>query len=360
MFGKQTKTKASDVTSWWLQLIFATGLMLIAILIAYWLEKWLLPNTATVLILLLGVISTASLTSFIPSAYAALIGAVVFNVLFTKPRGTLHMSEPVEIATLAVFIATAMVCIYWVINHRNSQAKRHAAEVRSQLLLSLSHDLRTPLASVMGNLTTWLDYHPRLQREEQNELISNAVFEAERLQSYIDNILHATRFAYQQVHLNREPLVLQQVIRNVTDRFPMLQDKLDVELPETAIVVSGQQVLLEQALFNLLDNALRYRRPQSNVKLLLEAHTHESVTLSISNHVDDDFASYSLQLWGQPLVSSKQGDSGAGGLGLGFAVATSILSAHEFVLRAYHDKSSNLVVVELVMPVIDGGFDVTS
>ncbi|WP_258806960.1 DUF4118 domain-containing protein [Pseudidiomarina sp. CB1] len=355
MFGTQTQTKTNERKALWLQFIVANVLMLAAVVIAFLLEQWLLPNTATVLILLLGVISTASLTSLIPSAYAALLGAVVFNVMFTKPRGTLHMTEPVEIATLAVFIATAMVCIYWVINHRNSQAKRHAAEVRSQLLLSLSHDLRTPLASVMGNLTTWLDYHPRLHRDEQNELISNAVFEAERLQSYIDNILHATRFAYQQVHLNREHLSLQSIIADVVDRFPMQQDSLDVKLPAKDVFISGQRVLLEQGLFNLIDNALRYRSPQSIVSTTLDTSSNGLLQLIIRNQVAEDFPTQSLQQWGQPLVSSKQGDSGTGGLGLGLAVAASIFSAHAIPMRFRHDKHSGTVVIELVLQTVDGG-----
>lgn len=355
MFGIQTKT--NDHSPLWLQFVFANALMLAAVVLAYLLEKWLLPNTATVLILLLGVISTASLTSLIPSAYAALVGALVFNVLFTKPRGTLHMSEPVEIATLAVFIATSMVCIYWVINHRNSQAKRHAAEVRSQLLLSLSHDLRTPLASVMGNLTTWMDYHPRLPREEQNELISNAVFEAERLQSYIDNILHATRFAYQKVNLNREPLCLQSILSDVIDRFPMQQDTLKLKLPTQDIIINGQKVLLEQALFNILDNAFRYRQPCTDVTITLNTEHSGMIQLIITNQVAEDFQSYSLQYWGQPFVSSKQGDSGAGGLGLGVAVAVSIFSAHHFAMRARHEKAASAVVVELSMQQVGEGTD---
>lgn len=355
MFGIQTKAQPNDRSPLWLQFVLANALMLAAIVLAFLLEKWLLPNTATVLILLLGVISTASLTSLIPSAYAALVGAFVFNVLFTNPRGTLHMIEPVEVATLAVFIATSMVCIYWVINHRNSQSKRHAAEVRSQLLLSLSHDLRTPLASVMGNLTTWMDYHPRLPREEQNELISNAVFEAERLQSYIDNILHATRFAYQKVNLNREPLCLQTIINDVCDRFPLQQDSLKVKVPDHDIIINGQKVLLEQALFNLLDNALRYRQPESNVNVALQAEHNEVIRLVISNQVAADFPSHSLQQWGQPLISSKQGDSGAGGLGLGIAVAVSIFSAHDFTMRIRHEKNASAVVVELTMQQVAGG-----
>lgn len=360
MFAKQINSNSQSRSTFWLHFAVANALMLTAVLIAYLLEKWLLPNTATVLILLLGVMSTASLTSLFPSVYAAFVGAVVFNVLFTKPRGTLHMTEAVEVATLAVFIVTALVCVYWVINHRNSQAKRHAAEVRSQLLLSLSHDLRTPLASVMGNLTTWLDYHPRLQRDEQNELISNAVFEAERLQSYIDNILHATRFAYQSVQIKREQLSLKLLLRSVVDRFPLAQSTLNLNLPTDDFIVNGQRVLLEQALFNLIDNALRYRAPFSVVTISIENENKNSVRLCITNQVAETFQPQSIQTWGQPLVSSKQGDSGTGGLGLGIAVANSIFFAHEFTMRALFNKATQSVIVEVSMHAEVGGSHVNT
>ena len=329
--------------------------MLVATGLAFLLERWLLPNTATVLILLLGVITSAVLTSYAIAALAAVIGGVVFNVLFTQPRGTLHMTEPSEIATLGVFVVTALVCIYWVIGHRTSQNERRAAEIRSQLLFSLSHDLRTPLASVMGNLTTWLDYHPRLNRAEQNELISNAVFEAERLQSYIDNVLHATRFAYHQVRLIKQNLQLNAVLQSVIDRFPLQQDAINLELPQHDVTIAGQRLLLEQGLFNLLDNALRYRLADTQVRLAWQLNDNQSAVLSISNVTLQDFNAGALQRWGQPFISSKQGDSGSGGLGLGIAVAESIFSSHGFSIQPSFNDDYQLLTVTIVMPTVAKG-----
>ncbi|MFC0444704.1 DUF4118 domain-containing protein [Pseudidiomarina halophila] len=332
-----------------MEFILVLAVMALTGVLAFILERWLLPSSGTALLLLLGVIGSAVLTSFRGAVFAAFIGALTFNVMFTTPRGTLHMAELDEIATLGVFIGTAMISSYWVLRDRFARSELRAAELKSQLLLSLSHDLRTPLASVVGNLTTLLDYSPRLTRTEQNELISNAIREADRLQHYLENLLQATRLEYKSVQVNKQPIAITQLMQAVIDRFDPEESPALLEIEANGVCVNAQPALLEQAIYNILDNAFRYRATETQVQVRshYNALTNQ-LQLTIVNSVREDFDAKQLESWGQPFISHRIRDRGDGGLGLGIAVAYGIIAAHEGEITAELDEHQRELSVSII------------
>ncbi|RUO57890.1 sensor histidine kinase [Pseudidiomarina insulisalsae] len=336
-----------------IQLLRVVGIMLTTAAIAFLLEQWLLPSSGTALILLLGVIVTTVMTSFRGAVIAAIVGALLFNILFTTPRGTLHMIEVEEIATLVVFFLTAMASSYWVVRNRTAQTELRAAELKSQLLFSLSHDLRTPLASILGNLTTLLDYRQRISTHEQNELLTNAVGETNRLQHYLENLLQATKFEYKSVQLTYETIHLSELLQSVVDRLETSAPELSLELSEEALHFHGQRALLEQALFNLLENALRYRKPGTAVRVEVSVATSPEtvVKIAISNQVDPGFDPQQLTFWGEPFISRRNKDHGAGGMGLGISVAYGIIRAHKGQINAILETAEKRVIVSIELPI---------
>jgi two-component system sensor histidine kinase KdpD len=144
---------------------------------------------------------------------------------------------------------------------REMDQARMAAEtekLRTALLTSISHDLRTPLASILGSATSLKAYRASLGEKEQDELIGTIREEAERLNHFIANLLDMTRLESGALAPNLEAVDLSDVIGSVLRRAPLGDHRVSLELEPGLPLLRLDPVLFEQVLFNLLDNAAKY------------------------------------------------------------------------------------------------------
>lgn len=313
--------------------------------LAYVLERWLLPSSGAVLVILAGVIITA-LNVKGRSAYAAvLFGAAIFNFFFTEPRGSLHMQDIEEIATISVFTAIGFAMVYWIIRERAQRVELNDAELRSTILLSLSHDLRSPLTSIMGNLSTLQIYKDKISTTEHDELLNSAMSESQRLHHYLENLFQVTRFEHAPVNIIAKPTSINRVIEQALARFTGV-DSVIVECSESNDIIADLHAsLFEQALYNIFDNALRYRLPNSHVHCRIQRRNDHTV-ICIENQLQRPLED-SPQQWLKPFYSSRLGDRGVGGAGLGLSVARSIILAHQGRITLHSQSQQLQVVIEL-------------
>jgi two-component system sensor histidine kinase KdpD len=132
--------------------------------------------------------------------------------------------------------------------------------LRSSMLTSVSHDLRTPLASIIGALSSLKSYRDRYDQPTRDELLGTALSEAERLDRFVGNLLDMTRLDAGAIVPNKEPVDAGDLISTVLRRAaPLLQDRDVTSSIEPGLPpLSLDFVLAEQVLFNLLDNAAKY------------------------------------------------------------------------------------------------------
>lgn len=303
---------------------------------AIFLEQWLVPAAGTALILLGGVIVTTLLTRPVIGYAVAVMGAFAFNILFTAPRYSLHMQEVDEIATLVVFLIIALGSVSLVSRIQQQTSALADAQLRAQLLLSLSHDIKTPLTSVLGNLTTYQSYQQRLTQRERDELIDGAIAETERLQNYIQNLLQATRLEYGAIALQTKPTDLVELCRDVILRFDQ-SERFELKYTVESSIIDVQRPLLEQALFNLFDNALRYSPTGSKVLIGTTVSPTDQL-LSIKNENSEKDYQVIQQSF-QPFANQSSNDTKLAGTGLGLAVAASIIKAHGAQLEVRRSHS---------------------
>jgi two-component system sensor histidine kinase KdpD len=132
--------------------------------------------------------------------------------------------------------------------------------LRSSMLTSVSHDLRTPLASIIGALSSLRSYRDRYDEPTRDELLGTALSEAERLDRFVGNLLDMTRLDAGAIVPKREPVDAGDLVSTALRRaMPLLKDKIVApsvapDLPPLSL----DFVLAEQVLFNLLDNAGKY------------------------------------------------------------------------------------------------------
>jgi two-component system sensor histidine kinase KdpD len=141
--------------------------------------------------------------------------------------------------------------------------------LRNALLTSVSHDLRTPLTAIIGALTTIESAEEPLDAAVRSELIATARSEAERLNRFVGNLLDVTRLESGNLRARLVPTDIADVVETVLERGKsMLADHVvEVALPDDLPSVSADFTLLEQALFNLLDNAAKYSPAHTKIRI---------------------------------------------------------------------------------------------
>jgi signal transduction histidine kinase len=203
--------------------------------------------------------------------------------------------------------------------------------LRRELVANVSHDLRTPLASLQGYLETLQLKKDSLTREEQLEYIEIAARHSRRLGKLVSELFELARLDSTDGTPEREPFSLAELVQDVLQKFELRAReagvRLDVRLDANVPFVYANIGLIERVLENLLDNALRHTPEGGTVDLALEPG-EGAVTVRLSDtgcgisshdlpHIFDRFY--------RPRASRGRGDEGAG---LGLAIARRILELH--------------------------------
>lgn len=141
-----------------------------------------------------------------------------------------------------------------------SRLRNEREKLRSMLLSSVSHDLKTPLASVIGALSVYQTMGTTLSEEHRTTLITTALEEAQRLDNFITNILDITRLESGEVEFRKEWVSPQEILRKVERRMRtrLRHHTLTTELAAPAIELHVDPASIEQMLQNLFDNAAKY------------------------------------------------------------------------------------------------------
>ncbi len=155
--------------------------------------------------------------------------------------------------------------------------------LRAALLTSLSHDLRTPLATILGSITTLRELRDTLPAPARIDLELAIEEEAQRLSRYVDNLLHMTRL---QSGLTLRPTwvdpgdILTAAITRARRAFPSA--RISAAGAEALPLIRAEAGLLEQALFNLIDNAVKFSTAPAQVQIASHA-TETDLTLSVTD-----------------------------------------------------------------------------
>lgn len=157
--------------------------------------------------------------------------------------------------------------------------------LRAALLTSVSHDLRTPLATIIGSLTSLRGYGRDYDAATREALLATIQAEAERLNRFIGNLLDMTRLESGAIELKPEPADLGEIVGTALQRSGKLlaQHRVEIDIAADLPMLRVDYLLLEQTLFNLLDNAAKYAPPATPIEI---AARHEGgvAIITVSDH----------------------------------------------------------------------------
>lgn len=240
---------------------------------------------------------------------------------------------------------------------REMGAVKAAAEterVRNTLLASISHDFRTPLASILGASTTLIAFGDKMSSPTRADMLIQIKEETEHLDRMVRDLLAITRLEAGGLELRRDWLDLKETADRVaiTARRRWPGRVIDVAA-EAAPLVEADATLIEQALSNIVENALRHGGPAAQVTIAVRDQAHDAVIA-----VSDDGAGITPEAL--PHIFEKFASSGSrdrrdGGesTGLGLAIAKGIVEAHGGSIRAespVDGRAGTRLTITLVKP----------
>ena len=233
------------------------------------------------------------------------------------------------------------------------EAQRRAAteRLRSALLTSLSHDLRTPLAAILGAATGLETYGASLAPAERAGLLATIREEAERLGQFVANLLDMTRLEAGAITARREPVELDEAIGSALRRTGRLlaAHRVSVELPADLPLLDLDPVLFEQVLVNLLDNAAKYTEAGSTVALAARV-ADEGVELTVADEGAGIPAEILPRIFDK-FVRAAGADHRRAGTGLGLAICHGFLTAMGASIRAANRTDRKGAVFTLTLPI---------
>ena len=297
-----------------------------------------LPRVVPALLLLAPVLAAGLLSGRLVAAAVALETALAFALGFLPPIGSPLVELTHDAIALAIFVVVAGALgtiISTVLTSERRRAQAERAQVvslqevdaqRSALLRSVSHDLRTPLASIRAVVTD-LQADAPFDVATRDELLAIVAAETERLDRLVANLLSMSRIEAGAFLPGREAVDLGELIEISVGRLEHALDKVEVvlEVAEDLPAVEGDFVQLDQVVSNLVENAARHSPEGGRVTVRAEREA-ERGTVVIS--VLDEGPGIPEAQRQEVLEPFRSGD-GSTSTGIGLAICRSVIEAHD-------------------------------
>jgi two-component system sensor histidine kinase KdpD len=253
--------------------------------------------------------------------------------LQAERRDALDDGDRALLEALVGSVATAVDRIRLRDEVRQARLAAEIGRQRGGFLSAISHNLRTPLTAVKAAATTLLSSWSRIEPEERRELLETIADEAERLERLVRNTLELSRIRAGALDVHRQPVDIADLVQHAVRRLRPIarahRVRLDVDedLPEMWLDVA----MLEQILLNLLENALRFAPPGSEILVAVKAADAEHVEVRVADHGPGVPPAACERIFEEFRSADDRPDSG--GTGLGLAIVRALVRAHEGTVR---------------------------
>jgi two-component system, OmpR family, sensor histidine kinase KdpD len=224
--------------------------------------------------------------------------------------------------------------------------------LRSALLTSISHDLKTPLAAILGSAGTLRDLSNKLTNAEKIDLLATIIDESERLNRFIANLLDMTKLESGAITPNLAPHDLSEIVGSALHRADkiLVRHKVQLQLATDLPMIALDAVLFEQVLFNLLDNAAKYAPPGTTITIR-GWRDNESVCLQIVDE-GDGIPPGELEHIFDKFYRVQKADHVRAGTGLGLAISRGFVEAMNGRINAENrtDRTGAVFTIRLPVP----------
>ena len=352
-------------------------------------------STTVALALLLNVLFIATRWGSVPALFASVVAMLCFNFFFLPPFGTLTIAAPDNWIALTAFLITAITA-----GQLSARAKKRAAEaesgrqeierlyaelrgaferashaealrqtekLKSALLDAVTHDLRTPLASVKASITTLLDEARGsadgeqpvvLDKDSKIEMMEVIDQESDRLNRFIGDLIEMARIEAGDLQLRRRWGAVDEIVYAALGRAEPLtaQHNLEVDIEKELPVLRVDDRAVSEVVYALIDNAAKYSPQHSTIRIRAWRADQGMVQIS----VDDEGRGIPVELrervFDKFFRAMRDGDVTTHepqGTGMGLAIAKGIVEAHGGKIWIEDRQQATGTTVSFILPVGD-------
>ena len=326
----------------------------VTLLIGAFEARWHIANIS--LLYLIVVLATATRAGRGPAVSASLAAFLAFNWFFVEPVHTLRVADPNEWFALLIFLLTAMITGQLAADQRDrareaaareretvtlyeerdrlrqsateAEVLRRADELKTALLGAVSHDLRTPLASIIASAGSLRQADVAWTDAERETFLGDIEGEARRLARIVANLLDLSRVESGTLRPERGWYDLAALVDDVLGRLRAStgQHRVQVTASDDLPPVPLDYVEIDQVLSNLIENAVRYTPAGTEIRITLE-HDATDAVVTVSD-AGPGVPETALAHLFDPFVRAAQRKGSPGGVGLGLAIARGLVEAH--------------------------------
>lgn len=337
---QKSKTRLNKIYPY----LMSVGLVFVTTLFGEFIKRALEPANL-VMLYLLAVVIVAIRWGQGPAIVTSILSVLSFDFFLVPPYLTLSVDRIQYIFTFIGLLIVGLVISTLASKTREQVIQRQTEKLQTALLSSISHDLRTPLVSIMGALTSLLDNNSNLNDATRKELLETAYEESDRLNRLVGNLLDMTRMEAGALRISRKPCELRDVLgaslEQLREEIGNRNIKIDIprDFPEVCMDFS----FMMKVFLNLIDNALKYS-PQDAPIDIKAALIQDKIKIEIKDQgfgvPEGDLTRIFDKFY---RVERPQQITGTG---LGLSICKGIVEAHngELVAQNNPDKGATFTI----------------
>lgn len=316
-------------------LCFTVFVLVLTYFLSYFMQFEFKTDTLVPTLFVLGVFFVSLKTEgYVWGVLASLAGVMLVNFTFTAPYFAIDFITPVNFfaALVMLFIAIMTSALTTQIKQQEKiKADSEKERMRGNLLRAVSHDLRTPLTSIYGATSVIMENYDSLNKQKQLKLLGEIHEDAQWLIRMVENLLSVTRIDDSITKIEKEPVVLEELLDSVIVKFNKHypKQKVDVVAPDEFISIPMDAILIQQVLMNIMENAIVHAKGMTELTLTVCIENNTAIFEVKDNgcgipeeKLANIFTGYLERDTNVPMDGSRNN------MGIGLSVCSTIIKAH--------------------------------
>jgi len=334
---------------------FLSGLLVLAVSLICFSFKNLVGYKIVALILLMTVSVAAMLFEIVPVLLAAVLSAVIWNFFFIPPLYTFNIDNAEDALMFLLYFVIALVNVVLTFKIREAEKKARDKEEKEKelklyntLLNSLSHELRTPIAAILGSVDMLQESRDKLSDENQTELLNEIAIAGNRLNQQVENILNMSRLESGMLKPKSDWTDMNELINSIKQKlFSGNEHHLIFRNCDNLPLFKLDSGLTEHILYNLLQNAILYTPANTNIEIDVRDQSDNCV-ITVSDN-GNGFPEKEMAFVFNKFYRLR--DTKTGGSGLGLSIAKGFTEAQNGTIKLNNNEEGGAkFIIEIPAP----------